>query len=109
VDVITDVKTNQPVMKEVKDKAGNVLSSQIVRKAKWKAIIEGGKEKIFGTTVSGPSSLYGKIITRIQDAIAEKKPFIAFKIMKTGEGLATKYDIDALTDPMPKMEAKKGV
>lgn len=101
VDIITDAKTGQPVKKEIKDKAGNLLSSQIVRKAKWKAIVEGGKEKIFGTTVGGTSSLFGKLMNRFKDAINEKKPFIAFKIMKTGEGLATKYDLDALTDPIP--------
>jgi hypothetical protein len=101
VDIITDAKTGLPVKKEIKDKAGNTLSSQVVRKAKWKAIVEGGKEKIFGTTVSGASSLFGKLMNRIKDAINEKKPFIAFKIMKTGEGLATKYDLDALTEPLP--------
>ena len=97
-------KDGEIIYKEIRDKDGNVIDKKPVRKAKWRVIDENGNEKIFSATYGGQTSLFGRVLSRIQIAIQDKKPYLGLRVMKTGTGMATKYDLDSLDEPMPEKE-----
>jgi hypothetical protein len=94
------------IYNEIKDKAGNVLDKVAVRKATWSVIAEDGSVKQWSCAIGGAKSLYGKVKSRIIEALKDKKPYLGLKIKKDGAGMKTSYDIETLPELPPKKEEK---